>query len=108
MSARYVIRPKADDDLDEHAFYLAEQAGAAIGHKFLIAAHETFSLIATQPEMGWHPHLTHPAVSSLRLFRISGFQQVLVLYAPVKDGVDIIRVIHGSRDIDALLRREGI
>ena len=54
MSARYVVRPKADQDLDDQAYYLATQADPEVGHRFLLAAHETFSLLATQPEMGWH------------------------------------------------------
>jgi len=108
VSARYVVRPKADEDLDNQALYLAEQASADVGHRFLIAAHETFSLLATQPDMGWHPRLEHPTLTSLRVFRISGFDRMLVLYRPMTDGVEIIRVMHGSRDIERLLRREGI
>ena len=57
MTARYVIRPKADQDLSDQAYYLATHATARIGHNFLIAAHETFSLLATQPEMGWRSRL---------------------------------------------------
>ena len=69
MNARYVIRPKADADLDDRALYLAVEAGPELGHRFLVAAHETFALLATQPEMGWHSRLKHPALSSLRLSR---------------------------------------
>ncbi len=61
MSARYVVRPKADQDLEDQAYYLATQANPEVGHKFLLAAHETFSLLATQPEMGWNCRLKDPA-----------------------------------------------
>lgn len=108
MGSHYVVRPKVSEDLDEQAFYLANEASAEIGHRFLIAAHETFNLLATQPEMGWHPRLRHPSLTSLRVFRISGFERMLILYRPIKDGVEIIRVIHGSRDIERILTREGI
>ncbi|MBI3696648.1 MAG: type II toxin-antitoxin system RelE/ParE family toxin [Acidobacteria bacterium] len=74
MSARYVVRPKADQDLDDEAYYLAKEASPEVGHRFLVAAHETFSLLATQPEMGWHCRLKHPGVASLRVFRVSGFR----------------------------------
>ena len=60
MSARYVVRPKADQDLDDQAHYLAMEASPEVGHRFLVAAHETFALLATQPEMGWHFRLQHP------------------------------------------------
>ena len=41
MSARYVVRPKADEDLDHQAYYLATQANPEVGHRFLLAARET-------------------------------------------------------------------
>ena len=108
MSGRYLVRPKADADLDHQALYLAENAGAEIGHRFLIAAHETFTLLASQPAMGWHPRLKHPDLASLRTFRISGFDRMIVLYRPIPDGVEIVRVMHGSRNVMKLLSREGI
>ena len=108
MSGRYLIRPIADADLDHQALYLAENAAPEIGHRFLMAAHETFTLLASQPAMGWHPRLKHPDLASLRTFRISGFGRMVVLYRPIPDGVEILRVIHGSQDIMKLLSREGV
>jgi plasmid stabilization system protein ParE len=49
---RYLIRPKADQDLDDQAYYYGVERSPALGHRFLVAAHETFALLATQPEMG--------------------------------------------------------
>jgi toxin ParE1/3/4 len=108
VSAVYVVRPKADHDLGEQAYYFAAKAGPDLGHRFLFAVHETFSLLATQPEMGWHARLKNPLLASLRVFRVSGFEKMLVLYRPSPDGVEILRVIHSSRSIAALLRREGV
>src|SRR3989338_2219353 len=71
----------------------------------LVAAHETFSLLATQPEIGWHSKFKIPALRSLRVFRVAGFERMLILYRPRADGVEILRVIHGSRDPPAPLRR---
>ena len=103
---RYVIRPKAD--LDDQAYYYATVASPAVGHGFLVAAHDTFAPVATQPDMGWHSHVRHSALKSLRVFRVEGFESILVLHLPLLDGVEILRVVHGSRDLQALLRREGL
>jgi toxin ParE1/3/4 len=108
VSVGYVVRPKADQDLDDQAYYLATQAGPDLGHRFLLAAHETFGLLATQPQIGWHPRLKHPDLTSLRAFQVSGFEKMLVLYRPRPDGVEILRVLHGSRNLQALLHREGV
>jgi toxin ParE1/3/4 len=104
VKARYVLRPKADRDLDEQAYYLAKETSEETAHRFLLAAHKTFTLLSTQPQMGWRVRIRHPKLASLRVFRISGFEKLLVLYTPLSFGVEIVRVVHGSRDIVAFLR----
>ena len=108
MNARYVLRPKADQDLDEQAYYLAREASPETGHRFIVAAHKTFDLLSTQPQMGWRVRVRHPRLASLRVFRVSGFEKILVLYLPLSSGVEIVRLVHGSRDLVAFLRREII
>ena len=105
---RYVVRPKADRDLDDQAYYYATEASPELGHRFLLAAHDTFALLATQPNMGWRSGLKYPGLESLRVFRVNRFEKVLILYLPLLDGVEILRVIHGSRNLQALLRRHGL
>jgi len=106
--SRYVVRPKADRDLEDQAFYYATEATPELGHRFLLAAHDTFSLLATQPNMGWHPRLKHPSLEGLRVFRVSGFEKMLILYIPLLYGVEILRIIHGSRNLQSLLRLQGL
>jgi hypothetical protein len=77
--------------LDEHAVYFGREANPELGHRFLLAAHETFGLLATQPQMGWHARLRHASLNSMRVFRIAGFEKILVLYQPRPDGVEILR-----------------
>ncbi len=107
MKPRYLVRPKADADLEEQAFYYATRETAELGHRFLVAAHETFALLATQPHIGWSARLEDSRLRSLRLFRVHGFERILILYRPLPNGADILRVVHGSRNIDILLRRRG-
>jgi plasmid stabilization system protein ParE len=52
--SRYVVRPKGDQDLDDQAFYYATEVNPELGHRFLVSAHGTFALLATQPGMGWN------------------------------------------------------
>src|ERR1700704_299350 len=52
--------------------------------------------------------LRNPRLASLRVFRISGFEKMLVLYRPMSSGVEIVRVLHGSRDLIGFLRRERL
>jgi toxin ParE1/3/4 len=105
---RHLVRPKADQDLEDQAYYLATEAYPEVGHSFLVAAHDAFALLATRPAMGWRSRLRHPDLKTLRVFRVSGFEKMLILYRPLPDGVEILRVVHGSRNLPALLRREGL
>jgi plasmid stabilization system protein ParE len=36
-----------------------------------------------------------------------GFEKILLFYVPLKDGVDLIRVVHGSRDVERLFHSES-
>ena len=81
--SRYVVRPRADRDLDEQSCYYATAAGAQVGHRILLAAYDTFALLATQPDMGWRWRLKRPELEQLR-------------------------VVHGSRQLHARLRREDV
>ena len=58
--------------------------------------------------MGWNPKLRQPDLKGLRLFRVTGFEKILILYRPLKNGVEIVRVVHGSQNIQRLLRRQEI
>jgi plasmid stabilization system protein ParE len=76
VSARYTVKPKADRDLDEYADYPAREASLEVALRFLAAAHETFALLATQPNIGWPAYLKHPALKMLRVFRVTGFERI--------------------------------
>jgi toxin ParE1/3/4 len=108
VNAVYVVLPKADLDLDEQAYYFATQENPTLGHRFLLAAHETFVLLAGQPHIGWHPRLQKPQLESLRVFHVLGFRKILVLYRPLPEVIEIVRVLHGSRNLRALMRRQEL
>ena len=107
MTGRYTVKPEADQDLDCHADHLAREASVEIALRFYAEAHETFTLLAGHPNIGWPARLKHPQLESLRVFRVSGFERKLILYRPFTAGVDILRVVHGSRDLQALFRRRA-
>ncbi len=108
MKARYLIRPKADQDIQDQAIYLAAHSGSHVGHRFLVAAHHTFNLLAGQPRIGWQFTLRSTELSSVRVFTVSGFKKWVIIYRVRDEAVEIPRVVHGSRDLLALLSREGL
>jgi toxin ParE1/3/4 len=74
-----------------------------------MAVRETFALLASHPGIGWLPPFRkRKGPETFRVFSVSGFDKILVLYRPVGDRVEILRVLHGARDLDALIRKERI
>ena len=79
MKARYLIRPKADQDIQDQAIYLAAHSGSHVGHRFLVDPHHTFNLLAGQPRIGWQFALRSPELNPVRVLTVSGFRKSVVI-----------------------------
>jgi toxin ParE1/3/4 len=42
-------------------------------------------------------------LADLRVWRIEGFEKHLIFYRQTPDGIDVVRILHGARDIDSVL-----
>lgn len=107
MMARYLLSPAADRDLDDHAAYLAQEASLETALRFYDAATTTFEKLARMPGIGerWVSALVR--LAEVRVWRVEGFANHLIYYRPAGDGIEIIRVLHGARDLDSILGSEG-
>ena len=104
-----VVHRRAGAQRDLIAIYrhYAREAGLRIADRFLAAAEKTFRLLAGMPGMGTRYDYDHPALAELRVFPLSSrFKVYLVFYKPVADGIEIVRVLHGARDIRRILAEE--
>ena len=72
----------------------ADSVNAAV--EFLQNIDERFSLLVTQPKMG------RPRPEFGKVIRSFAFRNYLVFYDPIPDGIFIVRVLHGARDIENL------
>jgi toxin ParE1/3/4 len=54
------------------------------------------------PDLGRARSFMRPGLSGLRSFRVAGFRNYLVFYRTSPCGIDIVRVLHGARDLDTL------
>ncbi len=94
-------------DLDELATYIQKDSPQT-AIRFLEAAQATFELLAQTPELGGILPMGNPRLSGVRVWQVKGFENILVFYRPKEPGVEIIRVLHGARDVAALLREEDV
>jgi toxin ParE1/3/4 len=86
---------KARADLLEIWLYLAERSPAA-ADRVLDATERLFRLIALHPLMGRERPELSPGIRS---FVVMSW---VVFYRPQPDAIEIIRVLHGARDLEAI------
>ena len=54
------------------------------------------------PGMGRLREFDRPDLADIRSWPVGGFEDYLIFYRPVPTGIDVLRVVHGARDIAAL------
>jgi toxin ParE1/3/4 len=96
-------RHEARQDLVAIFRYHAREAGLRVAQRFFTQVEATFTRLAGMPGMGAPYEYDHPALAGVRVFPVSRFNKYLVFYRPVADGIEIVRVLHGARDIPDLL-----
>ena len=107
MNRELVVSPQASHDEDEISLYLAQNAGEATALRFLDAVRDTYQQLTTMPGMGTRvTGLRGSRLQDLRRWQIRGFTMYLVFHRADSEFVQIVRVLHGSRDIMAILEDE--
>lgn len=74
----------------------------AVGDQFLDACVSTFQSLARNPHMGRHGAFRHPNLQGARVWRVQGFDKHLIFYRPLNDGVEVLHVVHSSRNLEKL------
>lgn len=101
--ARALKREAAKRDLFEQWLWYAENASVEVADRFLRAAEKTLEPLARMPESGIPIFVRNPALQGIRRFPVTDeFEKILLFYFPLPDGVDLVRVIHGNRDLQRL------
>ncbi len=99
-----IIRHRAarQDLVDTYRHY-AREAGLRVADRFLAQAEAAISQLASMPGLGARYEHEHPALAGLRFFPISRFKSYLIFYRPLAGGIEVLRVLHGARDIHTIL-----
>lgn len=96
---KYRLNSKAEEDLLEIWRHIAENSPKS-ATKLIRTFHQHFTLLSENTRMGQ----ARPDIApELRYFPVKRY---LILYRLIKDGVEIMRVVHGSRDLGSLFDTE--
>ena len=94
-----VVRPRALSDLAEIWAYVAEgSSDQADGFVDLIDS--KFQALSRRPGMGRRRRELAPDIRSLTVGRY------VVFYLSLSSGIEVVRVLHGSRDIESIFQNE--
>ena len=94
---------RAAEDLAESAFFYAIECGPALEERFRTSVRETVEWLCENPEAGARRSFRNPRLAGLRRWPIRGFKKHLVFYRIVAGGIEVVRVLHGVRDLETIL-----
>ena len=92
---RVTRKPKAVADIQEIWAYIAEDS-IVEADRWVDKLDEKLSLWASRPMIGRGRDEIFKGIRSLP------FGRYVVFYHPLQDGIDVVRVIHSARDVDAV------
>ena len=96
--AEAIISPEALQDMGDIRSYIAMDNPEA-ADRVVQAFEASAALLSTQPELGPYK----PRLRGLRLWVVTEFPTYLMFYRVREGQVEIVRVLHGSRDVKSIL-----
>ncbi|WP_435017749.1 type II toxin-antitoxin system RelE/ParE family toxin [Tundrisphaera sp. TA3] len=103
---RCLRRPAADRDLIRLYRWFARSSGLRAADRFFREAESTLIRLQGVPNLGSPYRAEDPAFGSLRFCPISRHRSYLIFYRTIPDGIEVYRILHGARDIHAILSDE--
>jgi toxin ParE1/3/4 len=91
-------------DIIEHALFIAREQPTA-ARRFVQATADAIEKLAVMPNMGAIRESQDPDLTGLRHWPIKGFRNFLIVYRPLRDGIVVVRILHGAQDIDRTITK---
>ena len=97
----YEIRkkPQAERDIEECFVYIGEDDLDVAVH-FLVAVEDSIEEIGRNPFIGKQREFKSSQIPTLRVWLVKNFTNYQIYYTVKSETIEIIRVLHGARDLD--------
>jgi toxin ParE1/3/4 len=95
-------KPQARLDLIQHFIYIG-QDNLNAAERFLTAVEEALEKLAEMPGMGRRREFKKPELAGIRSWVVKGFENYIVFYRQIEGGIEVLRVLHGARDVERVL-----
>ena len=97
------IHLAAEQDILSQVEWYAEQGLPDIARRFHGCALATFDTLLSVPHAGTRKAITNEKLAGLRVWPLRGFDEFRVFYLLDHETLAVLRVLHGKRDIGAIL-----
>ena len=94
VSRRIVRRPRARQDIVRCALFVEEAAA----ERLLDAIEHTLGMLADLPGLSVAVEVENSQLAGLRRFPVSGFDGYLLFYRASDEEIELVRLLHGTRD----------
>ena len=95
----FVLSPQALEDLDIIWLHIAHDNPDA-ADRVIEAAYRICKSLAEHPELGPVRQFPGNIPAGIRFFVIPDFPNYIIFYRAADDGVEIVRILHGAKNID--------
>jgi toxin ParE1/3/4 len=101
-------RQAASDDLvRQFRYYLVTLNLPDVAVRFRTAVRQTVQSLQQHPLVGPRYRSSNPHLQTLRTWAVAGFEAIRIYYLFDEDTIRVIRILHGKRDVNRILEREG-
>ena len=104
MTRKTRILPAADRDIDEQIACISRENRDTSG-RYVEAVSAILEHTDRMPGMGAPRGYKNPRLAGLRMIPVPGFDNFLVFYLVTPRTVDIVRVLHGARDLHKIFTK---
>ncbi len=92
--SEYRLEPRAIADLDEIWDFTVERWSEAQAERYVLGLRDDLQMLADQPALGRSRDDLHAGL------RAWIYSRHVVFYTPAEWGVEVVRILHSSRDVD--------
>ena len=92
-------RPRAVEDIQSHVDHYLLEAVPEVAERFVQAVERGLSLLIRHPQAGSPCVCRSPELQGLRWWPVPGFRNHLIFYRPTGTHLELVRVLHGARDL---------
>jgi toxin ParE1/3/4 len=97
----------SDDAVRQFRYYLLTMNLPEVAVHFREAVRRTVRSLRQHPIVGPRYSSSNPQLQNLRSWPVAGFEAIRIYYLLHEDHIDIIRILHGKRDVKRILEREA-